>query len=517
MGRYTAALIHEELYSMEDFAMDSLGQDGVSCLACHQQSPIGQGETFSGELNFETEQIAYGPFTSPLISPMSLATGYIPEYSEHISKSELCAGCHTLVTDAVDLDGILTGTTFVEQATYHEWLNSDYTEDGLDISCQDCHMPSLGGKEPIMLAAGFETPPRAPFSLHSFRGVNTHMLNIMKDNMEELNIAASEEDFDESIAATAQFLQFQSLVLDVEYENRTADTVFAVANLTNLAGHKFPSGYPARRLFLNIKMTDEDGNILFSSGTWDDDYYLNNEDSGFEPHHDVIRNEGDVQIYEMVMGDVNGDFTSILERGYSKLKDNRLVPRGFSTSHSTYADTTYITGAAALDSNFNLDEGEEGTGGDQLHLHLPTLGYAEPVLVTVTAYYQAIPPKFLDELFAFDDPEIEAWQNLYDASDKTPFQVRQASVEVLGFVGINEANASSEELLPWYNHFTNELVFNIETQGIISIYNLSGKLVHTSTVEVGQKSLDLDLAEGMYVLGIDNQGTLLSRRFVVMK
>ena len=34
----------------------------------------------------------------------------------------------------------------------------------------------------------------------------------------------------------------------------------------------------------------------------------------YEPHHDVITQGDQVQIYEMVMGDVNGDVTTVLER-----------------------------------------------------------------------------------------------------------------------------------------------------------------------------------------------------------
>ena len=74
----------------------------------------------------------------------------------------------------------------------------------------------------------------------------------------------------------------------------------------------------------------------------------------WEPHHDVIRSEDQAQIYEMVMGDVNGDKTTVLERAKIPLKDNRLTPLGFSTSHPTY-DTTLVAGVPATDIDFNRD------------------------------------------------------------------------------------------------------------------------------------------------------------------
>jgi hypothetical protein len=48
-----------------------------------------------------------------------------------------------------------------------------------------------------------------------------------------------------------------------------------------------------------------------------------------EPHYQIINRPDQAQIYEMVMGDVNGQFTTVLMRGYAPLKDNRLPPIGF--------------------------------------------------------------------------------------------------------------------------------------------------------------------------------------------
>ena len=52
-----------------------------------------------------------------------------PCIGAHINDAGLCAGCHTLITETADLDGNLTGDEFVEQATYHEWLNSIFNTD----------------------------------------------------------------------------------------------------------------------------------------------------------------------------------------------------------------------------------------------------------------------------------------------------------------------------------------------------------------------------------------------------
>ncbi|MEZ5197654.1 MAG: hypothetical protein R2764_15075 [Bacteroidales bacterium] len=39
----------------------------------------------------------------------------------------------------------------------------------------------------------------------------------------------------------------------------------------------------------------------------------------YEPHHDIINDESKVQIYEMVMGNVNYEPTTILERAFVQI------------------------------------------------------------------------------------------------------------------------------------------------------------------------------------------------------
>ena len=77
---------------------------------------------------------------------MQLYEGYTPTYSPHTDQSAMCASCHTLITQTVDLSGNFTGGEFVEQATYHEYLNSSFP--AANIKCQTCHMPQLG--DPIV-------------------------------------------------------------------------------------------------------------------------------------------------------------------------------------------------------------------------------------------------------------------------------------------------------------------------------------------------------------------------------
>ena len=61
----------------------------------------------------------------------------------------------------------------------------------------------------------------------------------------------------------------------------------------------------------------------------------------YKPHHEVITLEDQVQVYETVAADFNGDVTYSLLKAFEHLKDNRLVPEGFSVLDASY-DTVRI-------------------------------------------------------------------------------------------------------------------------------------------------------------------------------
>lgn len=478
-------------YSMAQLLEDSVALDGVSCVACHQQLPQGEVASHSGLLHFDEEMVAYGPYEGPLVTPMALYSNYIPEYGPHIQDAKLCAGCHSLVTQTVDLEGNLTGAEFVEQATWHEWLNSSYPED--QVTCQSCHLPRLD-KQAVVLAAGFDTEPRQPFGLHTMAGGNTLMLSIMRDYRDVLGISATEDQFNATINATLDNLQEKSVTLETTAFSRTEDTVFVRVKLRNLTGHKLPSGYPARRASLHVVMRDMEGNELFRSGGFDSEYFTVGENLPFEPHHQIVRSAEQVQIYEMVMGDVNGNRTTVLERGAVHLKDNRLVPAGFSTSHPQY-DSTIMVLNGVNDPDFNHDP-QEGSGTDVVYYHIPTSGFTGAVTVTAEVYYQSLPPNWMDEIFTFNTPEINAWQDMYASADRAPVLMRADAVDVPSFVSVGEVGAEGF----WALGRTREILLRVPSSGLVSIYDSRGKLVHREQVSPGSRPISLPAAWGTYLV-----------------
>ncbi|MCB9338833.1 MAG: T9SS type A sorting domain-containing protein [Lewinellaceae bacterium] len=445
MGHFDAKHLGATHYSIAEMESDPLALDGVSCLACHMQSAQDLGFHFSGELRYDTFKVAYGPYTFPLVSPMLTETGYKPQYSPHITDAGQCAGCHTLITETIDYDGNFTGNKFVEQATYHEWLNSNYKD---TTSCQHCHMPELG-KFPVYLVTGAQTEARSPFFLHELVGGNVTMLKLLRDNIEALGVTATPAQFDEVIAKTENMLQNKSILLNLEALDRDLDTARFSVKLTNMAGHKFPSGYPARRAFVEFTVTTAGGDTLFSSGKTDGNYEVFGQNPTYEPHYQVINSSEQVQIYELVLGDVNGDVTTVLERADHPIKDNRLPPLGFTTTHPAY-DTTRIAGEALSDADFNKINGVEGSGSDVVYFHVPMHGVADPLVVSARVFYQPTPPKWMKEMFDHNTPAIDAFRSQFDAADRAPVLVREATVEMDGLVSatVNPKAADFIQLYP---------------------------------------------------------------------
>src|SRR6185436_6048330 len=356
MGRYTAFYHGIANYGLIDLATDSLGADGVSCSSCHTIGPD-VGSTYSGIIPYDTTRNIYGPFPNPVQGPMQLYEGYTPLYSTHMNEARLCSSCHTLISQSVDTNGNYTGGEFVEQATYHEYLNSHFPAD--TITCQTCHMPHLD--DAIVIANGQSAlQPRYPFNQHVFVGGNSFMLAMIKNNKAQLGATANDWQFDSTIAASNALLRERSIALDLQLDSSVNNTGYFKVSRENKAGHKFPSGYPARRAVVQFIVIDAVGDTVFKSGTFTGDYRVTGEIPSFEPHHDVINQSNTPQIYEMVMGDVNSNFTSLLERSANLLKDNRIPPGGFTTTNNVY-DTVKISNDALSDPDFNKVNAVEGS------------------------------------------------------------------------------------------------------------------------------------------------------------
>ena len=230
----------------------------------------------------------------------------------------------------------------------------------------------------------------------------------------------------------------------------------------------------------------------------------------WEPHHDVVASEDDVVIYELVLGDVNGNPTTVLERAHEHLKDNRLTPRGFSTQHVVY-DTTAIVGGAFNDPNFNLNsEGEEGTGGDEVTYLLPEGWEEEPTLtIECTVWYQSMPPKWVAPMLQIQgDSLIDGFRELYAEFVPTPERIATVTLAE-STIGVFEAEPMALSAYP--NPSRGEGVTIVQSNarplGRYQLIDATGKLVEQG--DCPQPRLRLQLpASGRYNLRTESGGSV---------
>lgn len=483
MGHFEYHMNGGEHYTMSYFEQDDIAFDGVSCTPCHMQSADGIGTRFSGDLVFDTEgRPIYGPYPDEDIfgAPMEAFVNYTPLYGEHIMDAALCAGCHSLITETVDLSGQHTGDTFVEQATYHEWLNSQFNDRehiATGINCQGCHTPQINDTIGVILSANYAfLQPKTPFGLHHFVGGNAFMLNLMSGNGDTLKVTASTAQFDSSIARTLNLLQQHTLLLETDVTLRTEEMAHIDVKLTNLAGHKFPSGFPSRKAWVQLVVTDAGNDTLYNNGAPTADGRISGADAPWQPHYNVITEENQVQVYEMVMGDVEGNYTTVLERAKEPLKDNRLVPAGFSTSHTVY-DTTRIVGDALTDPDFNHENGVEGSGTDVVHYQVPMNGYSGLVNITAMVWYHTVPPEHLEDMFTYSSPEIDLFRDMYEAADKAPVLVQSTTITDMT-TGIDDLRELGARIFP-----------NPVRDGMLTITGLDGRVTGVEVYDMGGRMI----------------------------
>lgn len=390
-----------------------LAADGVSCTACHQITAdrLGTPESFTGGFVIDTTPGAaprrmFGPYAVQpgLASIMHSATGFAPVESPHIRQSELCATCHTLYTHPLG-PGAEAAGRFPEQVPYLEWRHSAYAA---ERSCQSCHMPVV--EEPTRMASVLGEL-REGVARHSFRGGNFFMLGMLNRYRAELGVEATTQELDAAVRDTLDHLRTGSAAIAIDSAERAGGRLLIDVSVSNLAGHKLPTGYPSRRAWIHLTVRDGAGRPVFESGAVAPDGRIvgnDNDDNGatFEPHHLEIRRAGDVQIYEAIMGDAAGAVTTGLLKGTRYLKDNRLLPRGFdkATAHQDVA----VHGAARQDWNFS-------DAGDRVRYDVDPAGAAGPFSIEAELLFQPIAFRWAQNLAPYDAPETKRFVGYYNS------------------------------------------------------------------------------------------------------
>jgi hypothetical protein len=468
--------------SNPDFKYGSLARDGVSCGVCHhivpRESPSYEPplkdfleNSITGKFTVGPPNRLYGPFRNQTIStwPMKNGLGIRPEHNEYVKRSRLCGSCHTIRLPV--LDSPIGGTFSIEQATYLEWLNSAYQNEFAPITstaktCQDCHMPgSIHNKdvdvdplkERIAVIEDSTYPAvysRVPdeqirvrkrnkgFARHTLLGLNAFLLEMFSQFNDILGVrtndymSASTSGLPNAISNYIQQAQSQSAKIEVCATRRDRN-IDATVTVTNLTGHRLPSGVGFRRAFIEflvLQKTGDQEQVVWSSGRTNglgvivdgNGRILPSEffttvpgptggHQAFQPHYETIDSQDQVQIYEELVRNAESKFTTNFVQRDKVAKDNRLLPLGWTSSgpdpslSGEFLESTFPEGNARLDPEYT-----NGSGTDQLtyRVNLPTGIDPSKCYVKATLFYQSTPPYYLAMRFQAA-PSAPATQRLY--------------------------------------------------------------------------------------------------------
>lgn len=390
----------------------TLAADGVSCTLCHQIEAEGLGEeaTFTGGFHIDRstplgDRAVYGPYEVPAGRQRAMVSSglFQPTQSRHVQESALCASCHTLYTHA-RAGGEVVGE-LPEQVPYLEWLHSAYRD---ERSCQSCHMPVVDGETAI---SSVLPTPRDSVNQHVFRGGNFLMPRILNAFRAELAVTALPAELDAMATRTRENLRSRTARVSLSRVERGEDRLTVEVAVSNLAGHKLPTAYPSRRVWLHVTVTDAEDRAVFESGALRPDGGIVGNDndadpSGYEPHHAEVTRADQVQIYEAIMVDRDGEVTTGLLNGVRYVKDNRLLPSGF--DRASAPPDIAVHGAAGEDPDF--------TGGaDRVRYRVATAGSTGPLTVRAELWYQPIGFRWAHNLADFDAVETDRFVGYYEA------------------------------------------------------------------------------------------------------
>lgn len=463
------------LYGVYD-EPDDLGSDfsGVDCHYCHRLMPqgpsgqpamIGNGNAWVDDApctNPDSQQnggpCRRGPYN---YASISVSPPHEWAFSPYHTQSAVCATCHDVTspdTKAYVADGIFadgferaqalrtlklddgsdTGLAFPLERTFSEWQQSQYAQ-APQTTCQACHMPSSEAPNASACALSGYPNRSGDLPVHAFVGGNTWVPSIIKGEYDDTSAVPGAygglgraDSFDQSIA-WARDLLGNAATVDASIQGYTPPTVSVPGTMevgvrvTNLSGHKLPTGYgEGRRMWIDLQVHDANGVLVFESGAYD-------------AAAGVLALDAQARVYEVRQGiyDATAGRCAIVDSGGGAMfhfvtndciaKDNRIPPLGFRPATAadphgyelrpvgaTYAETTPGSGVLV-----NFDNAAYA-------VTLPA-GSVGPFTANARLYYQTASRDYItflrDQAVTNAFPDENAMCGPGDANRPRPFVV----------------------------------------------------------------------------------------------
>jgi hypothetical protein len=336
--------------------------EGIICSYCHRMydasaPPAGQfadaGAPHAGNAQVyisTDERELGGPFSD------AIPTGHTARGDTFFKSSALCGQCHDVTNPALNRRDAITGADqgyrMPIERTYSEWRQSRMADTAAPESatCQACHMPQPdldgdGAPDDAYACSqlpglrGQATALDGPIRMHVFAGANTWMLSVLRG---EYGAALGRvAQFDRVIEVSTELLTQRSVTAGVTAPpSATAgDAVPVTVRVTNLAGHKFPTGYPeGRRAWIALaggEDLDLDGALSPLEITW--------ESCAYDAATGALTQDAQAKVYQAKLGIFNYNGTGLCDviddasgrelfhfvRNDCTAQDNRIPPLGF--------------------------------------------------------------------------------------------------------------------------------------------------------------------------------------------
>ena len=243
-------------------------KNGVSCDVCHRfvdplsdeakgmakDIPPGYG---NGMFLVDPNKVARGPYddSPPVKSHKAMKSPF------H-GSGNLCGTCHDVSNPlaATDIKKQRPYEYGIIERTYSEWALSSYASGEGAQSCQSCHYPAIkgGGKAARQASAKH----RDHFVEHGPVGGSTWVQSAVASLFKDDKRSQAPLEFAKK---KAMALLRTSARLDLTSEGKNKGSL----KITNLTGHKLPTGYPeGRRMWINIDFRAEDGTSLHEIGRY---------------------------------------------------------------------------------------------------------------------------------------------------------------------------------------------------------------------------------------------------------
>ena len=302
------------------------------------------------------------------------------------------------------------------------------------------------------------------FARHQLQGLNIFLIEMFNqfmtgDNSKPSNFSNNilgvrksdymstlGNDLQNAVSNFVQTARHESATIDVSQATIDANTLSAEVTVTNKTGHRFPSGVGFRRAFIRFDVIDGSAidlgtrqpKIVWSSGATNETGFIVDGDGRIldseyigtnrqrkgpaQPHFwgkdHPITSSSQVQIYEELVKDADGNYTTSFIRRNEIPKDNRLLPRGWTKEgpapksfNREFLHATLPEGDAVSDPAY---QNGSGTSIVRYEIPLSRLARANTSKLTVkaTLYYQSIPPYYLTQRFE-QAPHAPATQRLF--------------------------------------------------------------------------------------------------------